>query len=69
MSKKTLITLIGIIGTILVIFVVFFTIPSNYKSNIRVNEHEIEHFKSDEKIANIIVFSDYIYYLIIKWSI
>lgn len=58
MSKKTLITLITIIGIILFVFIVFFTIPANYKSSIKVNQHEIDHFKGDNKVANVVVFND-----------
>lgn len=58
MKKKTIIYLITTIGIMISLFIVFFTIPSTYKSRLRVNTHYIDYFKTSEKITNIVVFSD-----------
>lgn len=58
MNKKTLIYLIATLVILISIFIVFFTIPSTYKNRIKINNHYIDFFETDEKIANIVVFSD-----------
>ena len=58
MKKRVLLIMIAVFLTAIVIFFFFFSLPSNYKSKVVHNTHNINAFESPEMVAKVIVFSD-----------
>ena len=58
MSKKLIIKLIALVSIIIILFVFFFTIPTNYRNNVRINTHHINAFDTETIQARVVVFSD-----------
>ena len=57
-NKKILISAIFVFIIAIVFFVVFFSLPSNYKNKITIQQHTINAFNTNTNIAKIVVFSD-----------